>query len=41
MMKNYKLKLEIMKIDIYYNKWTEFINNDKYKKYFRECKTPL
>jgi len=33
-LKNYKLKLEIMKIDIYYNKWTEFINNDKYKKYF-------
>ena len=30
----YKIKKEIMKIDEIYNKWTNFINDDKYKKYF-------
>jgi hypothetical protein len=31
---NYKIKKTIMKDDTIYNKWTEFINNHKYKKYF-------
>ena len=30
----YKLKKEIMKNDEIYNLWTDFINDDKYKKYF-------
>ena len=30
---NYK-KENIMKTEEIYNKWTEFINDDKYKKYF-------
>ena len=33
--KNYKNKTKIMKNEEIYNKWTEFINNDKYKKYFQ------
>ena len=32
---NYKKKVKIMKIEEIYNKWTEFINNDKYKIYFK------
>jgi len=31
----YKRKKQIMKNEIFYNKWTEFINDDKYKKYFQ------
>ena len=31
---NYKTKRNIMKDDIIYNTWTNFINDDKYKKYF-------
>ena len=31
---NYKKKEFIMKNEEIYNKWTEFINDDKYKKYF-------
>jgi hypothetical protein len=31
---NYKNKTEIMKNEEIYNKWTKFINNDKYKQYF-------
>ena len=30
----YKYKKEIMSNENIYNKWTEFINNEKYKKYF-------
>ncbi len=33
---NYKCKKYIMKDEKIYKKWTEFINNDKYKQYF-EC----
>jgi superfamily II DNA or RNA helicase len=33
-LKNYKAKNKIMKDDNIYNTWTNFINNDKYKKYF-------
>ena len=32
--KNYKNKIQIMKNLEIYDKWTEFINNEKYKKYF-------
>ena len=32
--KNYTKKQDIMKDQEIYNKWTEFINNDKYKEYF-------
>ena len=32
--KKYKNKRQIMKYDDIYNKWTEFITSDKYKKYF-------
>jgi hypothetical protein len=32
---NYKKKIEIMSNEIIYDKWTEFINNQKYKKYFQ------
>jgi superfamily II DNA or RNA helicase len=31
---NYKTKKELMKNNEIYNLWTEFINDDKYKKYF-------
>jgi hypothetical protein len=31
---NYKNKEQIMKNEVIYNKWTEFINDDRYKKYF-------
>ena len=31
---NYKTKLNIMKKEDIYNKWTLFINDDKYKEYF-------
>jgi len=31
---NYKNKKNIMKDENIYNLWTEFINNDKYKKFF-------
>ena len=31
---NYKNKEYIMKNEEIYNKWTEFINDEKYKKYF-------
>jgi len=34
--KNYKKKTEIMKNEEIYNKWAEFINDDKYKKYFNK-----
>ena len=33
-MMNYKKKQNIMKNDDIYNKWNEFINHEKYKKYF-------
>jgi hypothetical protein len=33
--KNYKKKFENMKDENIYNKWTEFINNAKYKQYFK------
>jgi len=33
---NYKNKEQIMKNEIIYNKWNEFINNDKYKQYFNK-----
>ena len=33
---NYKTKKEIMKNEIIYNKWTDFINDDKYKQYFKK-----
>jgi hypothetical protein len=32
--KNFKQKKEIMKNDEIYNLWNEFVNDDKYKKYF-------
>ena len=32
--RNYKLKKEIMSDPEIYNKWTEFITSDKYKKHF-------
>jgi len=32
---NYNKKKDIMKNEIIYNKWTEFINNPNYKKYFQ------
>jgi hypothetical protein len=32
--RNYKKKFENMKDENIYNKWTEFINNEKYKQYF-------
>jgi hypothetical protein len=32
--KKYKNKIEIMKDNIIYNTWTNFINDDKYKEYF-------
>lgn len=32
---NYKTKYQIMSNEEIYNKWTEFINNQKYKKYFQ------
>jgi hypothetical protein len=32
---NYKNKENIMKIEEIYNKWNEFINDSKYKKYFQ------
>ena len=38
--KNYKKKTEIMKNEEIYNKWTEFINDAKYKPFFKsneEC----
>jgi len=35
-LKNYKNKKEIMKNENIYNKWTEFINNNKYKIYFED-----
>ena len=35
--KNYKKKEKIMKNEEIYNKWTEFINNPKYKKYFQSA----
>ncbi len=31
---NYKNKKKIMNNEIIYNKWSEFVNNSKYKKYF-------
>jgi hypothetical protein len=31
---NYKKKDNIMKNEEIYDKWTDFINDDKYKKYF-------
>jgi hypothetical protein len=31
---NYKTKIRIMSNEEIYNKWTEFINDDKYKQYF-------
>jgi hypothetical protein len=31
---NYKNKNQIISNEEIYNKWTEFINDDKYKKYF-------
>ena len=31
---NYKNKIKIMSNEDIYNKWTNFINDDKYKKYF-------
>jgi superfamily II DNA or RNA helicase len=33
--KNYSTKKEIMSNEIIYNSWTEFINNDKYKIFFK------
>jgi len=33
---NYKSKKQIMKDENIYNLWTEFINNDKYKKFFED-----
>ena len=33
---NYKLKERCMKNKEIYDKWTEFINNKKYKKYFEK-----
>jgi len=35
--KNYKNKEYIMKNEEIYKKWTEFINDDKYKIYFKKC----
>ena len=32
---NYKKKTKIMKDEEIYNTWTEFIDNDKYKQYFK------
>jgi hypothetical protein len=32
--KNYKKKTYIMKNQAIYDKWTEFINDDKYRKFF-------
>jgi hypothetical protein len=32
---SYGKKKKIMKINYIYNIWTEFINNDKYKQYFK------
>ena len=37
--KNYKNKTQIMLNENIYNKWTEFINNDKYEKYFIDNET--
>jgi hypothetical protein len=34
--RNYKNKEDIMKNNIIYNKWTEFINDNKYKLYFND-----
>ena len=34
---NYKNKEQIMKNEEIYKKWTEFINDDKYKIYFKKC----
>ena len=31
---NYKKKEQIMKNEEIYNKWTDFVNDDKYKQYF-------
>ena len=36
--KNYKNKIYIMKNEEIYNKWTDFINNPKYMKYFQSNK---
>ena len=32
---NYKTREHIMKNDTIYNLWIDFINSDKYKKYFK------
>ena len=32
--KNYKSKKQIMIVELIYNKWTDFINDDDYKKFF-------
>jgi hypothetical protein len=37
--KNYKIKKEIMSNENIYNKWAEFINHDKYEKYFIDNET--
>jgi superfamily II DNA or RNA helicase len=36
---NYKIKKQIMKDDMIYKAWTDFINNDIYKEYFLDNKT--
>jgi superfamily II DNA/RNA helicase len=36
---NYKTKEQIMKDDMIYNTWTNFINDDKYKEYFLDNNT--
>ena len=33
--KNYKIKIQIMRNEEIYNKWKEFINDEKYKEYFQ------
>jgi hypothetical protein len=38
-LKIYNTKIEIMKNDIIYNTWTDFINDNKYKKYFLDNNT--
>jgi hypothetical protein len=35
-MSNHKKKEQIMKNEIIYNKWSEFINDEKYKQYFKK-----
>jgi hypothetical protein len=35
---NYKKKEHIMKNNEIYNKWTEFLNDNNYKKYFKKSK---